>query len=440
MAPAKKAPNQKKLWSTPLARRELEGQLLDLAADPKTWRSEHLRRAYEIVAKHKPAETARQIVVDSVRAADLAIKTALRRDLALARGSALADFTANSKRIANCTKRLRKEIGTALDEAARSAFVGGPIDLESVQDFLCSCRKVVQRRPEDKVASAIYRDLVASKGDFTHGEDLPLEERMPKIAVDYEALPPAARLACEDALRMLVDEKLQHLTAHDIFASLHATSLPLISTEGLDDEPQIIDSYLTEIERIWNENGLDVGRGYNALRNDYLSPFHGFAERVLLDLRDPGSRIFSPFTDAEMKSAWAEYHKIPDTCPRDDISAAPFKGTRVITEHVLKSYLERSSKKSTSTSIRSSPANTGASPRNREADVGLWRREEIFHDPNGALPATAWGPLRPLHCRGRQSCRGGSQLHLRRNQGWPAPRPQGGPPLADLRGGSARLA
>jgi hypothetical protein len=367
-APEKKAPNQKKLRSTPLARRglkgqllDLEGQLLDLAADPETRPSEHLRRAYEIVAERKPPETAKQIVLDSVRAADRAVKAALKRDLGLARRSTLADFTANCKGIANCTKRLRKEIVTDLDVAARSAFAGRPVDLEGVQDFLCSCKNIVESRPDDTVASAIYRHLVASKGDITHGEDLPLDgrtptitveailpevrldgPRMPKIAVDYEALPSKVRVACENALQTLVDQ-LESLTAHDVFASLQATS----PDEDIQDEPPIIDSYLAEIDRIWTENGLDVGRGYNALQRDYLSPFHEFAERVLLSQRDPGSRVFNPFTDVEMSSAWAEYHSIPDTCPRDDISAAPFRGTRVITEHVLRSYLERSSKKST---------------------------------------------------------------------------------------------
>jgi hypothetical protein len=367
-ARARNPPNQKKLRSTPLARRRLESQLLDLSADPETWTSEHLRRAYEIVAALRPPETTKQIVLDSVRAADRAIKTALGRDLALAHRSALADFTNNCRSIANCTKRtrLRAEIGSELDEAARSTLVRRPVDLGSVQDFFCSSRKVVERRPENKVASAIFKHLIASKGDITHGKDLPLEDMAPKMAVDYEAHPAKVRLACENALQMLVDERPERLTAHEVFASLHATSHSFASAQDLGAEPPIIDCYLAEIDRIWTENNLDLGRGSHPLRKDYCSPFHEFAERVLLDQRDPGSRIFrpsteadlpdqrdprsrvfSPFTKAELRSAWAWYNKIPKTAPRGDISATPFGGTWVITEHVLKSYLERSSKKST---------------------------------------------------------------------------------------------
>ncbi len=363
-APVTKAPNQKKLRSTPLARRRLEAQLLDLA-DPESWPSPHLRRAYEIVAKCKPAEIAKQIVLDSVRAADRAMKAALNRDLASGRRSALADFVQNCRTIANCTKptRLRKEIRTDLNSVARSTLVAGPVDVESVQEFLCSCRNIVELRLEDEDASTIHRHLVASKGDVTHGEDLPLDvrtptitvltippqvrltgRRTPKIATDYEALPPQARLACENALQVSTDERLICLTAHDVFASLYTTSHSFASAQDLEAEPQIIGIYLGQIEQIWTENGLEFGRGYNELQKNYLSPFHEFSERILLDRRDPGSRIFSPLSEDEMRSARQHYYTIP-LSSRDNISAAPFAGNRVITEHVLRSYLERSSKK-----------------------------------------------------------------------------------------------
>jgi hypothetical protein len=361
-APATKAPNQKKLRSTPLARQRLEVQLLNLAADPTTWPSNYLRRAFEIVAKYKPPEIARQIVLDAVRAADRAVKAASGRDLALARGSALADLTQCCKRVAKCTKptRLRKQIRTDVDEAARSILVANPVDSESIQIFLCRLREIVEGRPEDPVASAIYRDLVASRAYLTHREDLRLDgrgptitvdgippdvvlagRRPPKIAADYEAIRPEIRLACEAALREVVDEKQERLTAHDIFASLHAKLDAVSAAPGSRNAPRIINSYLTGVERIWTKHGLPVGRGYSSLDDDYISPFHEFAERVLLNQRDPGSRIFSPFTEGEIDSARAQYDKMPHTA-RDDISDKPFGGSWAITQHVLRGYLERS--------------------------------------------------------------------------------------------------
>src|SRR6478672_8242391 len=103
-----------KINQTPLARRVLNDQLSDLKEDPEKWQSVHLRRAFEIVAKRVPRGTAKEMVLESVRAADRAVKKASERDLKSARQSALTDFNANCRTIANCTKptRLRKEIRT----------------------------------------------------------------------------------------------------------------------------------------------------------------------------------------------------------------------------------------------------------------------------------------------------------------------------------------
>jgi hypothetical protein len=337
-----------KLNLTPLARRRPRDQLLDLSEDPEKWQSDHLRRAFEIIAKRKSRETAKQIVLESVRAADCAVKKASERCLKSSRQSALTDFDENCRAIANCTKptRLRSEIRTRLDEAARSAFVGNGIDLEVIQNFFCLSKKIVECWPENKDARAIFKHLVTIKGDITHRAEFPLEGRVPKIALDYEALPTQARLTCEHTLHLLIAEKSENLTAHDIFASFYAASHSLVLTQNLQDEPGILDIYLAEIERIWTDKGLRVGRGNHHANADYMSPFQEFAERALLVQRDPGSRIFTPFTEHELKSARELYHRIPPTS-RANISAAPFMGTWVITDRLLRSYFERSSKKST---------------------------------------------------------------------------------------------
>jgi hypothetical protein len=362
----KKAPNQKELRSTPLARRSLRGRLLDLDIDPANWESPHLRGAYKMALISKLPETAKRLVVDVVEAADRAVKAARARDLASARRQALADLTKNCKGIANCTKprRLNAAVRRSLDEAARSLFVEGPVDLESIQEFLSRARTIVEGWPQDQVAAAIFRHLVATKGDITHGEDLPLDARTPiivahcalqkvrllcgrtpKIAADYEALDCELRLACEGALRQLVDAKQRRLTAHDIFSTLHVTLEARNSIEEPGDNPPIIDTYLEDAVQSWTRDGST--RGLYAGRNGYLSPFNEFAERILLDARDPASRIFDPITEDEKHHAWAAYHEIPADYSKADISAMPFAGIRVVTEYVLRSHLKRSSKKST---------------------------------------------------------------------------------------------
>lgn len=337
-----------KINLTPLARRKLKDQLLNLSDAPAKWESEHLRRSFEIVAKRMPQETAIEMILESTRAAVRAVKKASERDLKSSRQSALTDFRSNCRPIANCAKptRLRTEIRTKLDEAARSAFVGNATDLESIQHFFYTSKEIVECWPEDKNARTILKHLVTVKSDITHNAEFPLWHRMPKIALDYEGLPADARLACEQALQLLVAEKLRSLTAYDIFSSLYAASQSLILTQNLHDEPAILDAYLQEIEQIWTERDLRVGRGNDPANADYMSPFQEFAERVLLVQRDPGSRIFTPYTVHELKSARKLYRRIPYTS-RDNISAAPFMGSKVITDRLLRTYLASSSKKST---------------------------------------------------------------------------------------------
>jgi hypothetical protein len=364
-----------KLNPTPLARRhlkdqprQLRNQLLGLSDDPKTWQSDHLRRAFEIVAKHRSTEIAKRIVLESVSAAGAAVKEASFRSLESSRQSALTDFNANCRIIGNCTKstRLRKEVRVELDKAARSVFVQKAcnaepiehaIDLEHVQSFFYLFKGIVERWQEDKNAQAIFKHIVSIKRDRTHEAEFPLQnrsdivhnaafsvrERAPKIALDYEALATNARLACERSLRLVIAEKSENLTAHDIFASLNAASKSVILTQNLQEKPAILDIYLAAIGRIWTDEGLGLGRGNYRANTAYMSPFHEFAERVLMFEWDPASRFFTPLTSNELKSAKKAYDGIPRAL-RSNISAAPFKGTRVITDHLLRSHLKRSKK------------------------------------------------------------------------------------------------
>jgi hypothetical protein len=338
----------KKISPTPLARRVLDDQLAALKGDPKEWKSEHLCHAFEIVEKQTGRETAKKIVIEAVRAADHAVKNAAQQGLEAAQISALKDFSKNCRAIANGTKpnRLSKEVRMQLNEAARSAFAAGGADLETVQDFFWGCKKIVERLPQDKAASAIFKHLVTDKDDKTLGKvplyQAPAEDRIPKIALDYEALPPQARSACESALAQLISEKAERLTAHDVFASLHNTSLNYAATARLEAEPNIIHDYLAELDDLWTNQGLDGGRGNDPADPNYFSPFQEFAERVLLNQRDPRSRLFAPFSKQELiaaKITYREFHRKTREDP-SKTSAEPFAGRPLITDWILRTYLD----------------------------------------------------------------------------------------------------
>jgi hypothetical protein len=235
----------KKIAPTPFARRNLDNQLASLKGDPKDWRSDHLRCAFDIVAKRTDCEAAKKIVIQAVRAADRAVKEAARGGLGAARKSALNDFSANCRALVGLTNpRLLKEIRVALDETARTQLLPEPIDLETMQAFFSACRDVAERWPENEKAHSILRHLVATKKDVTHGADLPLEYRIPKIALDYEALPAAARRGCESALARVISEKAERLTAQEIFESLRCASHAFGITAALETQPNIIEQYL----------------------------------------------------------------------------------------------------------------------------------------------------------------------------------------------------
>ena len=334
-----------KIRSTPLARRNLDSQLATLKGDPDGWQSEHLRRAFQIVEKRVGRQPAREIVIEAVRAAARAVKEAFRRGLKEAQQSALTDFNKNCRAIANRTKlRLRKEVRMQLDQAAGSAFATGVADLDTVQLFFCRCKNIVKGWPKDKPACAIFKHLVTVKDDRTHGdaplEEAPLENTI-KIALDYEALPTKARSGCESGLAQLISEKADRLTAHDVFECLHCASEPFMITTSLEAQPDIIHHYLAELDALWTSHGLEFGRGNHPEDGTYSSPFQEFGERVLLEQRDPRSRLFNPISDPEKAVAWASYHKIPKDffISREDISAASFSGYELITDWTLRTYL-----------------------------------------------------------------------------------------------------
>ncbi|MEY9189159.1 hypothetical protein [Bradyrhizobium ottawaense] len=345
----------KKISATPFARRNLDKEIADLRdKNPADWGSAHLRRAHEIAKKRLGPEKAKEIVIQAVRVAHRSLKQAYREQLGEARRSALADFGKNCEAIANFTtpKRLGKPIRIALDELARTAFADGIVDLETVQEFFRGCKTTLKAFGESETASKIFKHLVTHKNDRTHG-DIPPDEvrvewesngkdRTPKIALDYEVLPAIARKASEGALARIISEKFADLTAHDVFECLRRTSEPFATTTALKEQPNVLKQYLADLDALWTNHGLEIGRGNHPEDGSYSSPFHEFAERVLLALRDPRSRLFDPITDEESAAARAAYYKIPADfhISRDDISAMPFAGDQLITDWTLRTYLD----------------------------------------------------------------------------------------------------
>jgi hypothetical protein len=306
----------KKIPTTPFARLSLgDQQSYLLRVEPEAW-PEHLRHAFQIVNERAP-QVAEQIVIDAVGAGHRAVRKAYEAQLREGRSSALATFSKNCKTLSNATKpkRLLKAVQMQLDQAARSAFACGFADLETVQRFFA----------EDAIQQLFSKD--ASTKGCNH-------------ALIYEASPPTLRLECESALAQLISEKAEPITAHDVFASLHEASLrctEMARSERIDD---FLQGYLAELDEIWTSYELKVGRGNRPADSKYRGPFPKFAERVLLSQRHPGSNLFEPVSEQESATVWKEYWKLPPKWQKET-SSKPFRDARLITDRILRGYLDR---------------------------------------------------------------------------------------------------
>ncbi|UQD98208.1 hypothetical protein [Bradyrhizobium japonicum] len=346
----------KKIPATPFARRNLDKKIADLRdKTPADWGSAHLRRAHEIVEQQVGQEKAKEIVIEAVRAAHRALKQAYQEQLGEARRPALADLSANCRAIANTTKpRLKKEIREKLDYAARSAFGDGVADLETVQLFFCECRKIVEEFPEVRAAALIFKHLVTDKDDLTHGKislEMPPMEingrpkgrwpHHPKIALDYEAIPAAARSTCEAMLTRLISERRKSLTAHDVFECIRRASSALVATATLKSQPKALYEYLADLDAFLRNYELELGRGNHPEDTSYRSPLHEFAERVLLEQRDPGSRLFDPVPAQGETAAKIALWEIARTT--GEIPNLPSPELWLIGDRTFRTYLERRS-------------------------------------------------------------------------------------------------
>lgn len=304
----------KKIPATPFARLSLnDQQLFLLSVEPEAW-PEHLLHAYQIANERLP-QAAKQIVIDAVAAAHRAVSKAYETQLREERSSTLAAFCKACKKLSNATKpiRLRKAVRTQIDQAARAAFASGVADLETIQQFLSECNVA----------------------------------RVRHLALDYEASPAQLHLECEGILIRLISGKAEFITAHDVFAALHGASLRCAEMARSKAEKNLLQDYLAEIDGIWTSYGLKVGRGNHPADGKYRGPFSEFAERVLLNQRKPGSNLFEPLSPLESANVWKEHWKMPAE-ERKATSARPFRDAGLITDRILRGYLDqrRPSKKS----------------------------------------------------------------------------------------------
>jgi hypothetical protein len=303
----------KKIPITPFARSGLgDQQSYLLWIDPEAW-PEHLQHAFQIVNERAP-QVAEQIVIDAVGAAYRAVRKSFESQLKEARASALAAFSKNCKEISNAMKprRMLKAVRMKFDVAARSAFVCGFADLETVERFFSEC------------------EIARKRG----------------ITLSYEACPSQFRLECESALTRLISEKAKSISAHDVFAVLHEVSLLCAEKARSEREQNLLQEYLGELDAIWASYGLKVGRGNHHADSEYRGPFPEFAERVLLSQRNPGSNFFEPLSEQESETVRRMYWAMhPDW--QKATTARPFRDAGLITDRTLRNYLDlRDSKKS----------------------------------------------------------------------------------------------
>jgi hypothetical protein len=313
----------KKIPPTPFARLSLGDQQSHLLMiDPEAW-PDHLRHAFQIVNERAP-QVAEQIVIDAVGVAHRAVRKAYEAQLREARSSTLAAFSKNCKAFSNATKpkRLLKAVQMQLDEAARSAFASGFADLETIQRFFA------------ETAIQQFFSNIKSTKECNH-------------ALVYEASPATLRIECESALAQLIADKEKSITAHDVFAAFNGASRRCTETARSERIDGLLQDYLAELDEIWTSYEFTVGRGNHPADSKYRGPFPEFAERVLLSQCHPGSNLFEPLSEQELETVRKRYWEMPldwqkATSPR------PFRDASLLTDRILRGYLDRrrSSKKS----------------------------------------------------------------------------------------------
>jgi hypothetical protein len=299
----------------PLARRDPDGYILQLDAEPATWPA-FLHAAWEIVAKEMSApDQARQAVIDAVRPANKCARAIAARLQATTSDQSREVVVRAAKRISTRIKRIPAAARRALDDVARHEL-GEEVNSETIGTFLTGCSKVMLAFPESQLAQEIQHDLSGRSNAATAATlDEGTERPTIHLVHEFDAMPPLARRDVEDRLAKILRECLSLPSALDIFSaigdSLKARS-PAAIREYVGD---LHVTYVSEVAEVWRRLGLRPARSTLLDKPDHKSRFHRFLELVLRDHLDlnlrrktlPGDRYEWQISDEDLKTALADH-------------------------------------------------------------------------------------------------------------------------------------
>ena len=200
----------------PLARRNVNSFIDELSrSETKDW-PQLLYRAWEIVADEldKP-EIAKEIVIESVKAAHACAVAAYDRSLSNARSQSRLKVSKATASISTCIRDTRAALRRALNDAAQRNFVGDHVDAEVMVGFLNDCRDATLKFSNLPYAARILNEL-----GWTENQDDVSQPPTLQLINEFEAMHPLDRGAIEDSLKALLKDQSASVSALNIFSMI----------------------------------------------------------------------------------------------------------------------------------------------------------------------------------------------------------------------------
>jgi hypothetical protein len=293
------------------SRRNLRALLEQLRRDePKDW-PHHLHDAFATAAKHKAAEQAKTIVIESVKSAHRCGASISNILLSTSQADVSTSFHKACVRLANCLspRRLPRDKVIALNAAARKAFIDDEIDTETISYFWLNCKEILGRPPRDKHSTQALRNLGVLE-DPRFGELECKRRGAPTLPIVnwYNALPNDLRIELETGLCQLAQRRGHHLEAREVFV-IFADLLSTQDSKASIEIKDLLAAYIHDVVKIWIDAGLPVGRSNNEDNPEKLGPFPSFLERVLLSQFD---MQYNFFDRADVEQVWDVYEALPE--------------------------------------------------------------------------------------------------------------------------------
>jgi len=314
--------------SIPLRRR--------LVSQPASEWPAHARLAHAILRDelHLPEAHARQLMLESISAAQACAEAVNRRAMATVEANSRATLAKAFKCVGNCCRRAPAGLRRRLDAVIPPLLEQGAIDAEVIEAIIDAAIAEFKRSSNDPTTATALRAMYIT--DAAGTADNWLKNR-------FAGLRPQAQRRCEVALSKL-GKSGRSVKAHMVFEVLKAA----LERKSIAEKATffLIAGYVAVLVLVWRAAGLNPTRATSETNPAYKSKFHRFSDLVLTAVAEPWSRRHDGDRDRVQRMVRAAWTRLPKQYRQIGAGLSQADRGWLVSEHILRKGLRRRIKKS----------------------------------------------------------------------------------------------